>query len=82
LKQETTLIANVVDQMLKNSVRIKDADFSGVYHAVRLREGQDATLSVEKRKQSILNFLEAGLEVGTCVKPVGPEHTNEELADK
>ena len=55
--------------------------FSGVYHALRLREGKDTGLSVEKRKQSIINFKEAGLEVDTCVEPVGPEHTNEELAD-
>jgi biotin synthase len=81
LKPETTLIANIGDQTLKNSVRLKDAGFSGVYHAVRLREGKDTTLSVEKRKQSISNFKEAGLEVGTCVEPVGPEHTNEELAE-
>ena len=81
LKLETTLIANVGDQSLKNSARLKTAGFSGVYHAVRLREGQDTTLSVEERKQSIRNFLEAGLEVGTCVEPVGPEHSNEELAE-
>ncbi len=81
LKPETTLIANVGDQTLKNSVRLKDAGFSGVYHALRLREGQDTTLSVEKRKQGIRNFMEAGLEVGTCVEPVGPEHTDEELAE-
>ena len=81
LNPETTLIANVGDQTLKNSVKLKDAGFSGVYHAVRLREGTDTTLSVKKRKQSIRNFMEAGLEVGTCVEPVGPEHTNEELAE-
>jgi len=81
LKPETTLIANVGDQSLKNSARLKTAGFSGVYHAVRLREGQDTTLSVEERKQSIRNFMEAGLEVGTCVEPVGPEHSNEELAE-
>jgi biotin synthase len=81
LKPETTLIANIGDQTLKNAVRLKDAGFSGVYHAVRLREGKDTTLSVENRKQSICNFKEAGLEVGTCVEPVGPEHTNEELAE-
>ena len=46
-----------------------------------MREGTDTTLSVEKRKQSIRNFTEAGLKVGTCVEPVGPEHTNEELAE-
>jgi len=81
LRPETTMIANVGDQSLKNAAKLKDGGFSGVYHAVRLREGKDTTLSVEKRKQSIRNFLEAGLEVGTCVEPVGPEHTNEELAE-
>ena len=81
LKPETTFIANVGDQTLKNAVKLKDAGFSGVYHAVRLREGKDTTLSVKKRKQSIRNFKEAGLEIGTCVEPVGPEHTNEELAE-
>ena len=81
LKPETVLIANVGDQTLKNAVRLKDAGFAGVYHAVRLREGTDTSLSVKKRKQSIRHFIEAGLEVGTCVEPVGPEHTNEELAE-
>ncbi|MCJ7601920.1 MAG: radical SAM protein [Desulfobulbaceae bacterium] len=81
MKPETTLIANVGDQSLKNATRLKEAGFSGVYHAVRLREGKDTGLSVEKRKQSINNFKEAGLKVGTCVEPVGPEHTNEELAE-
>ena len=81
LKPETTLIANVGDQTLKNAVMLKEAGFDGVYHAVRLREGTDTTLSVEERIRSIHNFKEAGLEVGTCVEPVGPEHTNEELAE-
>jgi biotin synthase len=81
LRPETTFIANVGDQTLKNAIKLKDAGFSGVYHAVRLREGKDTTLSMEKRKKSIRNFMEAGLEVGTCVEPVGPEHTSEELAE-
>ncbi|MEJ2587663.1 MAG: radical SAM protein [Deltaproteobacteria bacterium] len=81
LKLETILIANVGDQTLKDAVRLKDAGFSGVYHAVRLREGVDTTLSVKKRQESIRHFKEAGLLVGTCVEPVGPEHTNEELAE-
>ncbi len=81
LKPETTMIANVGDQTLKNAVKLKDAGFSGVYHAVRLREGKDSSLSVDRRKQSIDNFRDADLEVGTCVEPVGPEHTNEELAE-
>ncbi|MDB9823024.1 radical SAM protein [Deltaproteobacteria bacterium] len=81
LKPETTLIANVGDQSLENSEKLKETGFSGVYHALRLREGTDTKLSPENRKKSIQNFQNAGLEVGTCVEPVGPEHTNEELAE-
>ena len=81
LKPETTLIANVGDQSLKNALKMKQIGFTGVYHALRLREGMDTGISAERRKQSIFNFKEAGLEVGTCVEPVGPEHTNQELAE-
>jgi len=81
LESKTVLIANVSDQSLANARKVKDAGYAGVYHAVRLREGIDSGLSSEKRKESIHNFQEAGLRVGTCVEPVGPEHTNEELAD-
>ena len=81
LKPESIMIANVGDQDINNSVKLKESGFTGVYHAVRLREGIDTGLSVEQRINSINNFKEAGLSVGTCVEPVGPEHTNEELAD-
>jgi biotin synthase len=81
LQPETVLIANVGDQSLANAQRIKEAGYAGVYHALRLREGIDTGLSMEERKESIRNFQEAGLKVGTCVEPVGPEHTSVELAD-
>ena len=81
LSPQTTLIANVGDQSPKNAQKLKEAGFSGVYHALRLREGKDTGLSPEKRKLSITHFKEAGLGVGTCVEPVGPEHSNEELAE-
>lgn len=81
LKKETVLIANVGDKTLKQAQQIKDAGCQGVYHALRMREGIDTDLDPEQRKVSIRNFQEAGLSVGTCVEPVGPEHTNEELVD-
>jgi len=81
LNARTTLIANVGDQSLADALKLKEAGYSGVYHALRLREGIDTSLFPEKRKESIHNFQEAGLLVGTCVEPIGPEHTNEELAD-
>ncbi len=81
LKPETMMMANIGDQDLKNSIKLKDAGFTGVYHVVRLREGIDTGLPVEQRIRSVNNFKEAGLKIGTCVEPVGPEHTGEELAD-
>ncbi len=81
LKKETVLIANVGDQTIDQAKRIKDAGYHGVYHALRMREGTDTGINPEKRKTSINNFIEAGLKVGTCIEPIGPEHTNEEIAD-
>ncbi len=81
LDPSTMMIANIGDQSLENARKIKDAGYSGVYHARRLREGKDTGLNPEARIASIRNFQEAGLMVGTCVEPVGPEHSNEELAD-
>lgn len=81
LKPDTTLIANVGDQSLKNALKLKEIGFTGVYHSLRLREGIDTGITAERRKQSIFNFKDAGLEVGTCVEPIGPEHTNQELAE-
>lgn len=81
LDPQTVLIANVGDQTRANARKISEAGYSGVYHALRLREGIDSGLSPKQRKESIYNFHDVGLKVGTCVEPVGPEHTNEELAD-
>lgn len=81
LRPETVLIANVGDQQAAGARLLKDAGFNGVYHALRLREGIDSDIDPDARLRSIRAFKEAGLLVGTCVEPVGPEHGNEELAD-
>lgn len=81
LKPDTIMVANVGDQNISNARKMKEAGFAGVYHALRLREGVDSSLLPANRKKSIRNFQEAGLIVGTCVEPVGPEHTNAELAE-
>jgi biotin synthase len=57
LNPETVLVANVGDQTLRNAVRLKDAGFSGVYHAVRLREGTDTGLSMEQRNRASITSL-------------------------
>ncbi len=80
IKPETPLIANTGDQNLGRAEKMKDAGFDGVYHAVRLDEGRRNRIETRQRLETIRNFQEAGLRVGTCVEPVGPEHTNDELA--
>ncbi len=81
LRSETVLIANVGDRNRKEAKEIKDTGYQGVYHAVRLREGVDTTIDPQIRLKSINSFQDVGLGLGTCVEPIGPEHTNEELAD-
>jgi len=82
LKPDTIMIANVGDQNLKNAIRMKEAGYTGVYHAVRMGEGTDNKLTKEGRIRSIENFKSAGLLVGTCVEPIGSEHSVEEIAEK
>jgi len=82
LRPETLLVANVGDFTKEQAKKLKDTGFSGIYHAVRLGEGRDTTIPVETRLKTFKNAKEAGLLLGTCVEPVGNEHTTEELVEK
>jgi len=81
LKNNAYMVANVGDMSEKRAVQMKDAGFHGVYHAIRMGEGTATKVSVNQRLKSVRNFQDAGLIVGTCVEPIGPEHTNEQIAD-
>ena len=81
LKDTTVLIANIGDITLNQAKKIKDTGYNGVYHALRMREGVDTNIDPAQRESTIKYFQEVGLKVGTCVEPVGPEHTNEEIAE-
>ena len=82
IRPETLLIANVSDRTPDEARRLAAAGVSGVYHAWRLREGRDTAIEPRLRLESFQAFKEAGLLIGTCVEPIGPEHTNEEIAEK
>lgn len=82
LRPETMMIANVGDMTLEKAQKMKDAGFNGTYHAIRMGEGNKTKAPVKQRMETIRNFQEAGLIVGTCVEPIGPEHSNEEIAEK
>ena len=82
LRPETPLIANVPDFSAREAQQLRDVGFVGVYHAVRLGEGRDTKIPFERRLETMGNAREAGLLLGTCLEPVGPEHSTDELVEK
>ena len=83
LKKGTLMIANVGDQSLEHAKLIKDTGYAGVYHARRLREGIDTVRSHPRRERKAFGIFRKPVSwVGTCVEPVGPEHSNDELAEE
>ena len=61
--------------------KLKDAGFNAIYHAIRIREGIDTPLSIERRISTVRAAQAAGLRVSGGLDPIGIEHTPEELAD-
>lgn len=82
LRPNTILVANIDDFSEEQAAQLKDAGFSGIYHALRLGEGKDTSIPPEKRLQTFRNAKEAGLLLGTCVEPIGTEHSINELVEK
>lgn len=80
--KEIPLVANTGDFSYEDAIKLKEAGFNAVYHALRLREGIDTAIPVERRLKTIENAKRAGLAVQVCLEPAGPEHTIEELADQ
>lgn len=76
------LLANTGDMSLEQVKMLKEAGANGVYHAVRMGEGVVTGIPVETRLKTIENIKAAGLNISTCVEPIGLEHTAEELAEK
>lgn len=82
LDPETVLVANIGDFGYQEATALKTAGFDGVYHAVRLGEGVDTRIPVNKRLATMAAVHKAGLMLGTCLEPVGPEHNLDELVEK
>ena len=81
LQPETPLVANVGDAYADRAEEMRSMGISGVYHALRLGEGKDTGISPQQRLRSIEKFRAAGLQLGTCVEPLGPEQSNSEIAE-
>lgn len=81
IDRTTPLLINMDDMTLEQAQQLKAAGINGAYHAVRMREGVDTTIPVEKRLQTAQNLRTAGMSLSTCVEPVGPENTVAELVE-
>ncbi|MFW6011918.1 MAG: radical SAM protein [Desulfosalsimonas sp.] len=76
------LVANTRDITHKEGEQLLDAGFVGAYHAVRLGEGKDTPLKVQKRIHTVKVLKDVGLQWMNCVEPVGPEHGISEIVDR
>jgi biotin synthase len=76
------MIANIGDFGYKEGRQMKEAGYTGIYHAVRMGEGRDTKIDPQVRLNTVRAASEAGLFVGTCVEPIGPEHSVDEIAEK
>jgi biotin synthase len=82
LKTDIPLIANVGDFGEEAAKELKKAGFTGIYHAIRLGEGTVTAIDPKLRWRTIQAAQKAGLLVGTCLEPVGPEHSLDEMVEK
>lgn len=81
ISPDMPLLVNTEDMTLERAKALKEVGAQGAYHAIRMREGIDTGIPVEDRMSTFAYMREAGLKLSTCVEPVGPEHTPEELTE-
>ncbi len=81
LSPEMPLVANIPDFGNDEARALVETGFYAVYHAVRLKEGEDTFLPVEKRLATIEAARGAGLALNFCVEPLGPEHSIEQQVE-
>lgn len=82
LKPDTVMIANVGDFNHDEAEQLREAGYTGIYHAVRMGEGRETNIDPQTRLNTVKAACDAGLLIGTCVEPIGPEHSIEEIAEK
>jgi biotin synthase len=77
----TQLLSNVGDTDADAFKEMKAAGISGVYHVCRIGEGDVTDLNPEIRHETMRSALDAGLQIFSCLEPIGPEHSIEHLVD-
>lgn len=76
------LVVNTGELTSEEGARLKSAGVTGVYHTWRLGEGEATGFRPETRLETMRSIVAAGLELYHMVEPLGPEHGNDEIADR
>ncbi len=75
------LVANTRLASDSQLAELKAAGFHAIYKTIRLREGVDTVFDPAVRLEQIRQARAQDLRAFGLVEPVGPEHTDEEIAD-
>lgn len=81
LGEDVPLVANIPDFDYDYALELKKVGIEGVYHVVRFGEGVETKIPVERRLRTFKAVKDAGLVLGNCIDPIGPEHTPDQIAD-
>jgi biotin synthase len=74
------LVANIGDFRDDKALSLREAGFHMIYHALRLREGEDTGLAPATRLRTMRAARDASIELAALADPIGPEHDDEEIA--
>jgi biotin synthase len=76
-----SITVNTGELTLGQCVEFFEAGAQGACHMLRLREGVDTPFDPDVRLATIKAICDSPLNWATCIDPIGPEHTPEEIAD-
>ena len=76
------LVVNTGEFGPDGAQKLLDAGVSCVYHTLRLGEGKTTCFKPEERLATLAAIRDSNLKLVYLVEPLGPEHSNEEIADR
>lgn len=75
------IVVNTGDLGPGDAKALLAAGVSVIYHALRLGEGCCTGFTPEERQATLASVRGSGLKLAHLVEPLGPEHTDEEIAE-
>ncbi len=81
ISPDMPIAANIGDFSAEQAGELVDAGFQGVYHVFRLREGKDTRVNPDVRLRTFKTIRDSALSLSSCLEPIGPEHSPEELVE-